>query len=113
MVTSEALAFRGVSQQLHRGGAFDQEEPHVAIWFRGLGSGLAKGLQGLLPMSLRVPCQSLQYADLDGTSGASKCVGGLCSRPSRRLRDWSEERQDREDRRSGRAHPRHGLNGGR
>jgi hypothetical protein len=35
-------------------------------------------------MCPRVPCQSLQHADLDETSGASRCVGGLCSRPSRR-----------------------------
>jgi hypothetical protein len=38
---------------------------------------LAKGLQGLGPMSLRVLCQSLQHADLDETSGASRGLGGL------------------------------------
>jgi hypothetical protein len=78
VVTGEALALGGVTQRLHHGGAFVQEGPRVAIWFRGLGSGLAKGLQCLRPMSLRVPCQSLQHADLDETSGASRCVGGLC-----------------------------------
>jgi hypothetical protein len=95
VVTSGALAL-GVTQQLHHGGAFVQEEPHVAIWFRRLSPGFAQGLQCLRPMSLRVRCQSLKHADLDETPGASRGRGGFvaCSTHSKAIRSLADHRKE-------------------
>ena len=72
----------GVTQQRDHGSALVQEKPDVPI---GLGRQRPRrepGIQGLLPMPLRVVRQGLQHADLEETPGAPGCLGGVGSRPT-------------------------------